>query len=61
MENGLLKVLWIMVTRWRMAEGVVEWMMREGNEFAFIWIFILKERKEIYRNWSGFELLEWRK
>ena len=41
-----------------MAEGVVEWMMREGNEFVYSWIFIMKERKEIYRNWSEFELLE---
>ena len=31
-----------------MAEGVVEWMMREGNEFVYSWIFIMKERKDIY-------------
>ena len=31
-------------TRWRMAEDVVEWIVREGNEFAHIWIF--EERKQ---------------
>ena len=31
-----------------MIEGIVEWMMREGNEFVYSWIFIMKERKEIY-------------